>query len=71
MKQLPIEGVNIDVHGLLQSLVPLNVPTRFVQPSSVRIEDLSAEQETLVRLQIEKIKAVQDLEKAQKKRVEL
>ena len=40
MKQFPIEGVNIDVHGLLQSPVPLNAPARLVQPSSVRIEDL-------------------------------
>ena len=70
-KQLPFASLDIDVHGLLQSHVPVKAPAWLEQQSSVRIEDLSVEQETLVQLHLEKLKAVHDLEVAQKMRIQL
>ena len=70
-KQLQFASLEIDVHGLLQSHVPVKAPPRLEQPSSVSIEDLSVEQETLVQLHLEKLKAVHDLEVAQKRRIQL
>ena len=70
-KQLQFASLEIDVHGLLQCHVPFKALPKLEQPSSVRIEDLSVEQETLVQLHLEKLKAVHDFEVAQRRRIQL
>ena len=60
----------IDIKEILVSHAPIQAPPTFVE-AAVSLEDLSADQDILIELHLDKIKAVRELEAAMQRRVQL
>ena len=60
----------IDIKEILVSHAPIPAPPTFVE-AAVSLEDLSADQDILIELHLDKIKAVRELEAAMQRRVQL
>ena len=60
----------IEIQEILLSHSPIQAPPTL-EEAAVNIEDLSADQDTLVELHLEKFKAVRDLQAALQRRVQL